>query len=202
MKMRAALRYTLTILTLVPLTLIPQLADAKPKPKPGKAAAASTPATKKKSVALAPLEGQKNGEVRGWIRDALKPGFELTDAEDFKTKGEPDYAKMGSDLGVDAVVVAKVEKTKTTITVYQSSDGRVLITLQFKAAPGPKLESIIQKRLVQKLYGAFGIESSEKPDEAEEEEAADDEGGEAESEGAESAEASEEASDDEPEDET
>lgn len=195
MKMRAALRYTLTILTLVPLTLIPQLADAKPKP--AKAASAPTPA-KKKSVALAPLEGQKNGEVRGWIRDALKSGFELTDAEDFKTKGAPDYAKMGSDLGVDAVVVAKVEKTKSTITVYQSSDGRVLITLQFKAAPGPKLESIIQKRLVQKLYGAFGIESTEKPDDAEEEEAGEDEGGEAEGEGegeaAEGAEASDEAS--------
>ncbi|HET9929315.1 MAG TPA: hypothetical protein VFQ35_01450, partial [Polyangiaceae bacterium] len=89
--------------------------------------------------------------------------------------------------------VAKVEKTKLTVTVYQSSDARVLITLQFKAAPGPKLESIIQKRLVQKLYGAFGIESAEKSDEAEEEEAGEEEsGGEEATEPADDAPASEE----------
>lgn len=174
MKIRAALRYTLSILAVVPLTLIPVGAEAKPK---AKKAAAAAPAKAKKSLALAPLEGKKNSEVRGWLRDALRSGFELTDAEDFKAKTDADYAKMGSDLGVDAVAVAKVEKTKLTVTVYRSSDARVLITLQFKAAPGPKLKSIIEKRLVQKLYGAFGIESSEKEeDDADSEEGADEAG--------------------------
>ena len=164
MKIRPALRYTLSVLALIPFTLAPVGAEAKPKAS--KAAAEPAPA-KKKSLALAPLEGKKNAEVRGWLRDALKSGFELTDAEDFKVKADPAaYAKMGGDLGVDAVVVGKVEKTKLTVTIYQASDGRVLIALQFKAPPGPKLKSIIDKRLVQKLYGAFGIES---PDSASEE---------------------------------
>ena len=183
MKIRPALRYTLCVLALIPFTLAPVGAEAKPKAS--KAAAEPAPA-KKKSLALAPLEGKKNAEVRGWLRDALKSGFELTDAEDFKVKADPAaYAKMGGDLGVDAVVVGKVEKTNQTVTIYQSTDGRVLIALQFKAPPGPKLKSIIDKRLVQKLYGAFGIESPEeaarKSAEAKqlaEEEAGDDEGGE------------------------
>jgi hypothetical protein len=182
MKIRPALRYTLTVLALVPFTLAPIGAEAKPKASKG---ASESAAVKKKSLALAPLEGKKNNEVRGWIRDALKAGFDVTDAEDFKVKPNAEaYAKMGSDLGVDAVAVGKVEKTKLTVTIYQASDGRVLIALQFKAPPGPKLKSIIDKRLVEKLYGAFGMES---PDEAArkraeakqlaEEEAGEDEGG-------------------------
>jgi hypothetical protein len=181
MKIRSALRYTLTIFALTPFMLVPLGAEAKPKAS--KAAAQSTPA-KKKSIALAPFEGKKNSEVRGWIRDAVKQGFEVTDAEDFKVKNDPAaYAKMGNDLGVDAVMVGKVEKTKLTVTIYQSSDGRALINLQFKAPPGPKLKSIIDKRLVSKLYAAFGMET---PEDAErkradakqlaEEEAGDDEG--------------------------
>lgn len=159
MKIRPALRYTLTVLALVPFMLAPVGAEAKPK---ASKAASEPAAAKKKSLALAPLEGKKNAEVRGWIRDALKSGFDVTDAEDFKVKANPDaYAKMGSDLGVDAVAVGKVEKAKLTVTIYQSSDGRVLIALQFKAPPGPKLKSIIDKRLVEKLYGAFGMESPE-----------------------------------------
>ncbi|MFZ5897461.1 MAG: hypothetical protein ACOY0T_40800 [Myxococcota bacterium] len=159
MKIRAALRYTLTILAVTPFLLTPVGAEAKPKAS--KAAAEATP-VKKKSLALAPFEGKKNAEVRGWIRDALQSGFEVTDAEEFKVKADAAaYAKMGADLGVDAVAVGKVEKTKFTLTIYQSSDGRVLIALQFKASPGPKLKTIIDKRMVPKLYAAFGMETPE-----------------------------------------
>ncbi|MGC4088451.1 MAG: hypothetical protein QM756_11255 [Polyangiaceae bacterium] len=184
MKIRAALRYTLTVLALVPFTLAPVAAEAKPKAS--KPPAAAPEPAKKKSLAFAPFEGKKNPEVRAWLREAMQSGFELTDADEFKVKADAAaYAKMGQDLGTDAVVVAKAEKTKLTLTIYQSSDARVLIVLQFKAGPGPKLKSIIEKRLEKKLFAAFGIETAEesarKQAEAKqlaEEEAGDDEGSE------------------------
>jgi hypothetical protein len=151
---------TITV-TLAVLCLASLTTAAVAKPKPAAAAAAPVPA-KKKPIALAAFEGKKNADVRGWVRDVVQANFELTDAEDFKVKSDPaSVAKMAKDLGVEGVVLGKLEKKSLTITAYDGADGRLLATIEIKQPPGPKLKNIITKKLPDKLLGAYGLQSPE-----------------------------------------
>jgi hypothetical protein len=153
---RAALA-TLTALIALSVVVTPAPAFAKAKKAGG---AASTAPVKKKSVALGPIEGKKNSEVRGWVKSALQANFEFTDAEDFKTKGDDaGFMKMAAELGVEAVIVGKADKNHLLLTVHDGADGRVTAKIDLKAPPGPKLKAMIDKRLATKLYATFGLES-------------------------------------------
>lgn len=106
MMLRSALRAALTVLAVMPFAFAPHLAHAK-----AKAEETAPPPAKKKSVALGVIEGKKNPEVRGWVRDVVQSNFELTDAEDFKVKtDDASIAKMAKDLGVEAVIIGKDRK--------------------------------------------------------------------------------------------
>lgn len=195
-KIRSARRIalaTFTTLTALAVALTPAVGFAKPKA--GKSAAAATPAHKK-SVALGQIEGKKSGDVRGWVRTVLQANFELTDAEDFKAKGDnASFMKLASDLGVEAVIVGKTDKNGVVLSVRDGADGKLLSQIDLKAPPGPKLKALINKRLPKKLYAAFGMESpadaarknEEAKQEAEEASAEEESGGEDEKAGGEEA---------------
>lgn len=177
---RHAALASLTTLLALSVTLSP--APAFAKSKRGSSAASSTPA-RKKSIALGQIDGRKAGEVRGWLRDVLQKNFELTDAEDFKGKNNKSYAKIASDLGVEAVVVGKVERSRLVLSVRDGADGSEVSKIELHAPAGPKLKALIDKRLAKKLFAAFGMESpsdtaqkSAESSEEEEEEAAEEQG--------------------------
>jgi hypothetical protein len=159
MTIRSAQR-ALTV-TLAVLCLVGLAEPAIAKPKPAAAAPAPTPA-KKKPVALAAFEGKKNAEVRGWVREVVATNFELTDAEDFKVKSDPAaVVDMGKNLGVEGVILGKLEKKSLKISAYDAADGRLLAVIEIKQPPGPKLKNVISKKLGPRLLAAYGIQSPE-----------------------------------------
>ncbi|HWA75000.1 MAG TPA: hypothetical protein VG937_21825 [Polyangiaceae bacterium] len=154
MMIRSALRAALTALAVLPFAVAPSFAFAKPKPKSEEAAAPA----KKKSVALGVIEGKKNPDVRGWVRDVIQGNFELTDAEDFKVKtDDASIAKMAKDLGVEAVVIGKLEKGRLVLSVRDGATGKQLKEIELKAPQGPKLKAAVEKKLPKQLYAAFGL---------------------------------------------
>jgi hypothetical protein len=154
MMIRSALRAALTALAVLPFAAAPSFAFAKPKAKSEEAPAPA----KKKSVALGVIEGKKNPEVRGWVRDVIQGNFELTDAEDFKVKNDDaSIAKMAKDLGVEAVVIGKLEKGRLVLSVRDGATGKQLKEIELKAPQGPKLKAAVEKKLPKQLYAAFGL---------------------------------------------
>jgi hypothetical protein len=173
MTIRSVLRRALFGLAVVSLALHTGDAAAAKKSAKGKAkAAASTPAkstsAKKKNIALGAFTGNKTKEIRGWVHDALESEFTVTDAEDFKPKNNAaGYEKMATDLGVDAVIVGKVEKQKLTLTI-RGSDGEIIKDLVVKAPRGPRLKRAIEGGVPPAVGKSLSAEAEE--EEAEEEE--------------------------------
>jgi hypothetical protein len=155
MTIRSALRVVLAALAVLPFAAAPHPALAKAKAKADEAAPAPA---KKKSVALGVIEGKKNPEVRGWVRDVVQTNFELTDAEDFKVKADDaSVAKMAKDLGVEAVILGKLEKGRLLLSVRDGATGKQLKEIELKAPLGPKMKAAVEKKLPKQLYGAFGL---------------------------------------------
>lgn len=165
------------VLALAGLTLVlsSSTAFAQKKGKRGAKAAATEPARRKVSIALGAFSGNKPKEVRGWVYDAIQDDFLVTDAEDFKPKNtNAGYAKMASDLGVEAVIVGKLERNRLVLTV-RDGDGKVVKEIVVKAPRGPKLKRAIESGVSGALGQALGVGTE--PEEIEEEEEPDEEPG-------------------------
>lgn len=150
-------------------------------------------AARKPTVALGPIEGRKSKEVRGWVLDAMRKDYEVTDADEVVPKGGSDagYAKSGKALGTEWVIHGKVDGKKLVLTVRDAVDGSVFDTVEVKGT-GAKLKRAIAKELPGSLAEAMAEEEveeeapppkakpakaakAEKAEEAEEEPAAEEE---------------------------
>lgn len=142
------------------------LAQKAPK---GQAETRRKPAVSKerRAIALGRFQGARSKEIRVWALQALQSDFMLTDAEDFKkVTRDDDFAKMASDLGVEAVVVGRVERRRTVIAV-RGADGRLLQEIVVRGARGPKLKQDLQASLPGALAAALGAapgEADQKPE--------------------------------------
>ena len=139
--------------------------EAKSKPKSSARAKAV-----KKTVALGVIEGRKTEQVRDWVSEALEGAFDVTDADGFKVKGDNgSYVKMASDLGVEAIVVGKLEKTKLVLTVRDGENGKALTSFDL-AGSGAKLKTQIDKRVASKVARALGVQTPAEAAQRDEEE--------------------------------
>lgn len=162
MTIRLALRHALLGLAALPLALQAGEASAQ---KGGKSwtkanqkeeVAAPAPATKK-GVALGAFTGKRPRRVRTWVRQALENEVALTDAARFKVeKTEAGYARMASELGVEVVVIGKVERKRVKITVL-GPDGRALQEIAVKGTPGPRLKKALQAQVAEAISGGLKV---------------------------------------------
>ena len=130
-------------------------------------------AAKKPTIALGPIQGRKAKDVRGWVRDALKADYEVTDAEDVVPKSGDNaaFAKSGKALATDWVVIGKIGGNKLVLTVRATADGAVADTIEVKGA-GARLKKAIAKDLPPALAETVAAEEEEEEEEVEEEAAA------------------------------
>lgn len=182
MTIRSALRGALLGLTVLSFTFHVSEASAQKSKAKAKAAAPAAskkaPASskqkkqpappKKTSLAIGPFSGNKPKEIRTWVSDALEDDFVLTDAEDFKPKNtDAGFSKMASDLGVEAVLVGKVEKQRIVLTI-RGADGAVVKDIVIKGARGPRLKKALEAGVPQAVASAVGakLETEEAEEEA------------------------------------
>lgn len=180
--MRTKFGGLLAVCLALPLAFSAEDAFAKPKKKDkseeteSKKGKNEEPAAKKK-VAVGAFEGPKSGDARGWTIDALKEeGYDVTDAEDVKYKGkDADFAAAAKDLGVDAIVVGKMNKAfNLKVAVRNGEDGSLIDEFEIKGGVMPKLKKNIADQLAVKaeepLSQAKGAAPPEPEPEPEEEE--------------------------------
>lgn len=130
------------------------------------AVAVTTPvaAQSRPRVALVGVEGPQARKVQGYIEAALQDEAELVDAGGASTPtSNSGFADLAERLDVQALVTARVEKSRrfvVTVTVRQGRDGSVVSSETWAEKKAPKL-SVVERELWSKLGDA--ITSAEGP---------------------------------------
>jgi hypothetical protein len=159
-------RITLLLSTLVAAAVAPQalfIQEAKAQ------------SSEKKKVAVGAFDGNKSGEVRSSVIDALKAdgGFEVTDAEDLKGGKQKAMKEAAKNLAVNVIITGKVSKGfALKLKVYNGADGKVLDEVELKGGALAKLKANIEKTGASSVSAAMGDvqveeKKEEKPPEAE-----------------------------------
>lgn len=119
-------------------------------------------------VAVLEVQGPQARKVQGYIEGALRGEVELVDAGDASApSSNTGFADLAQNLDVQAVIVARVEKSRrfvVTVTVRQGRDGSLVGSATWAEKKAPRL-SVIQRELWAKLGSA--IETAEGPAAAE-----------------------------------
>ncbi|MFO7179998.1 MAG: hypothetical protein DIU78_014975 [Pseudomonadota bacterium] len=126
------------------------------------------------NVALGPIRGKRAKTVRGWVRNALKRNFVVTDAaEVVPAEGTDDaFAKSASMLGVQYVLLGEVEGANLTLTVRDAETGAVVDTIELKTKNVYRLKRSISTSLSKDLGNVITAAQAARAAKAKEEEEA------------------------------